>query len=644
MSFLAYLPYGTVAVLMALFAVFVSTRPPAAPPLSRVAQTLQRYESDLSSLRAGHAPCSSGRVVATGHVANLDLVVKAPRLFRKLIDAQLVEPAHLSAADLTDLSGMAGMAAPPVRIASAQQFASAFASFFRRGAATEKLCSDESFFRSLVAMAQTTPDAAAALGGNAAIMSTRLAQSGCGVLLAAPVGERVAELLHPRIELADPQLRRPEDDVHLIVEYAAGPLFPSESDTQLSAPRANRFILTRQQGLDFQLDLFARALRAHAQRLGAVVLSGFHLLDSDSTPAEERRALFREIAALVRSLPATVLTHLEVASTSDASLYADVAAHLLPAVRSVGANEQEIAALDDVLSSGSLADGYASQPEVGAALSRVVRVMQRTNVSRLHLHSIAFQTICLRDAPHPTAAAAAAAAALPWPHPRHSLLEAITTAAKQACDTVRRHCSLSSPLFVSSFFGPRRVISMLMRTHVMTSSLALLCCAVLCSAVLCCAVLCCAVLCCALLCCAVLCCAVLCCAVLCSAVLCCALLCCVVLCCAVLCCAVLCCVVLCCAVLCCVVLCCVVLCCAVLQEVLSPSDLDILFPEVYSFPALSSASASAPLRFSPSDPVQCRRTAADIACCVAPTLVCRQPRRTVGLGDHISASGLTAYL
>jgi ADP-dependent glucokinase len=79
---------------------------------------------------------------------------------------------------------------------------------------------------------------------------------------------------------------------------------------------------------------------------------------------------------------------------------------------------------------------------------------------------------------------------------------------------------------------------------------------------------------------------------------------------------------------------------------LAPEQLELLLPPAYTI-------GESHVRFDPRDPVQCRDVAAASAssgkpayaralrCCVAPVLVCKRPLRTVGLGDHISASGLT---
>jgi hypothetical protein len=48
--------------------------------------------------------------------------------------------------------------------------------------------------------------------------------------------------------------------------------------------------------------------------------------------------------------------------------------------------------------------------------------------------------------------------------------------------------------------------------------------------------------------------------------------------------------------------------------------------------------------FDAARPVRCNTRASGVECCTVPVLACKQPRRLVGLGDKISASGLAVYM
>jgi len=407
----------SIVVVVAAAIYFSSTRlSDSSPPLTRVAVVLNTHLAARELYHQKHKPCSTQKHVGIGYVGNVDLIVNAQRLFRAMIDRHALHPDVFT---------------PRVhsKVNDAQQLGETFSAFFSQGSAVEKFCPNATFFRTVVAAAEASHGASFALGGNAAIMATRLASVGCPVFLGSYAGSQMKKLLHANIRLADPSLASPEDDVHLIIEYGKGELF--SSDAALASPRANRFILTQEMERVLPVAQLAASVTALQSQVGAVILSGFHLFDGQ--PSEARTNKLVEVSQFLKSLPADIISHFELASMSEAQLYADVAKHVLPYSSSMGANEQEIAALHDVLHGRPLnSAGYGAFPSVGSVVPKIVQIMQKIPLTRVHVHSLVFQAICQVSSGR-------------WPDPSYSLLEATMTSLIQACSEVNiemddHHC------------------------------------------------------------------------------------------------------------------------------------------------------------------------------------------------------------
>jgi ADP-dependent phosphofructokinase/glucokinase len=90
--------------------------------------------------------------------------------------------------------------------------------------------------------------------------------------------------------------------------------------------------------------------------------------------------------------------------------------------------------------------------------------------------------------------------------------------------------------------------------------------------------------------------------------------------------------------------CCHVVVVVLVQESIEASKVSLLFPDRFRM------SQNLPEQeLDPHNPVVCDNDSSDakqsgIFCCVTPVLVCNKPKRLVGLGDHISASGLAVYM
>ncbi|KAL6074603.1 ADP-dependent glucokinase [Balamuthia mandrillaris] len=385
--------------------------------------------------------------VALGYNANLDLVARATEVVRSIVGEAPQQ-------DVEELKPQ-----PHAKISSLVAFQQALAHFFTQGSAAERWMEDKREFQQVVAAASSSPTAIFSPGGNAALMAQRFAAEGNVVLLGGPVGSRLASLLDSRISYPSSSSRSSsavdgDDEVHLILEYSKGELWPTSSSS-MKAPRANRFILVhdeRNSMLSGLEELHAALPDFHPDLL---VLAGLHLLsdgeekENDSTEerskeekevdkgilrlhkvAEEMKELAsrRNKFATMTERPAI---HLELASIADSRFLSRLAALLLPTwVDSLGLNEQELGSLLFALSSSTSASNallQPSPPSLSAFVSPDVQTVvdgihslfrwiqaeqqmrrsknseveeeEEVGLTRIHFHSLHFHIVAIRKLP-----------------------------------------------------------------------------------------------------------------------------------------------------------------------------------------------------------------------------------------------------
>jgi hypothetical protein len=323
-------------------------------------------------------------------------------------------------------------------LGTTEDAAGAFLHHARLGAAGER-SSSAAVMGALLGPAYASPSARALLGGNAALMATKLAKLGVSVVLGGRIGPKAASLLHANIHPAAPTAA--EDDTHLILEYKAGETFAGDGGA--GAPRANRFIITS--GVPGEAPAaLAEALGAASHR-GAhvVVLSGLHALEN--IPGEERRATLEGIAGALRGrTPATLPVHVELASVATEAFLREVhQTILLPHAASLGFNEGETAALYEAVGGTYGAPGTPKDraeltglvPKV-AGVSSALRFLFRAmpKLTRAHFHSLAHHVIAHRTVRD--GEGATVSTAHPWaPHPARAAAAGALACAEQACDT-----------------------------------------------------------------------------------------------------------------------------------------------------------------------------------------------------------------
>lgn len=299
-----------------------------------------------------------------------------------------------------------------------------FAYYFRHGAAAERYVSNATLFAELVKVAKSANTAEYHIGGNAPLMARRFAFEGCEVLLGAHMSQKLRAELPESITVAGPEVT--DDDVHLLLEYPAG-----ERWGHLHSPRANRFIIHNDHTNPKMaaIENFVPELEKFKPKL--LVVSALQMMDNFPFEKGQREKHIREVQALMKHMDESVPLHFEMASYTDPTLLHELVEHVLPYSDSLGMNEQELPNLLSILKYGNVSYVADSYPRVATVLDAMRDIYEllkvdapqkggksgdidgRRPLTRLHIHTLAFQAILVaNDSPWKNSLAAAAKAAL----------------------------------------------------------------------------------------------------------------------------------------------------------------------------------------------------------------------------------------
>ena len=283
--------------------------------------------------------------------------------------------------------------------------------FFFLSLVTRRYFSSKEQFGNLVEAAKRLEGAKWAIGGNAPVMAQRFAMEGCTVLLGSLGTQQMAEKLHPSVQLPRTSRRKAkEDDIHLVLEYSAGSTWG-----RYTSPRANRFIVHNDHSnlMMESLPPFASSLKDFNPTL--VVVGGLQLLDNFPLEESLRREKLKQLQGLLASLPPSTRVHFEMASITEEQFLRDILDIVVPYVDSLGMNEQELANLCSFIQHDQVKNIAHSNPRVATALDQTRALFDglsarnastepelassdkgRRSVSRIHVHTLAFQAILVK--------------------------------------------------------------------------------------------------------------------------------------------------------------------------------------------------------------------------------------------------------
>lgn len=199
------------------------------------------------------------------------------------------------------------------------------------------------------------------IGGQAGIMANMLSDMGLkNVLISVPAFQRELQpLLNPNIKVGlrenDSCVMRPINEVnfedqgdlsHYIFEFKQGKyLFDC-----IDCKRDNRFIASSDH-LNTALKInsgFKHCSKLNISGFKLAIISGFHLINSESNKYSNYNSLFSNVEQLLavwKKRNADLLIHLELAAFSDDLLISFVIERIFPRIDSLGLNEQELLSL-----------------------------------------------------------------------------------------------------------------------------------------------------------------------------------------------------------------------------------------------------------------------------------------------------------
>ena len=313
--------------------------------------------------------------------------------------------------------------------------------------------SDQSVFTDWVERAKHMKISRNALGGNAPVMANRLAREGCSVLLGAKMSKEAASQLHGGVQLAGNTTMEHRDDIHLIMEYDKG-----ERWGNYEAPRANRFIIHNDYSNLMLESLDDFVLEVITFQPNLVVIGGLQMMDNFPFDLEIRSRKIQELKAFLLSLPPSTLVHFEMASLVEEFFLKEIISELFPHVDSLGMNEQELANLAGLVTGKNVTTVSDANPRVASALDDMrtlifsLKEIQKgyRKISRLHIHTLAYQAIVTREDSM-------------WKHTPSAAAKASLTASRYVCgshtvDPLKMRLVLDQSFSASVEAGSERVM------------------------------------------------------------------------------------------------------------------------------------------------------------------------------------------
>ncbi|XP_035498175.2 ADP-dependent glucokinase isoform X2 [Scophthalmus maximus] len=335
---------------------------------------------------------------------------------------------------------------------SKEDLKEAFIHYMGHGAAAERFFSDKEVFQRIARAAAEYPGAKLYVGGNAALISQKLASfSDLMVLLCGPVGPKLHEMLDEQI-VVPPDSLQETDEYHLILEYKAGEKWGSTL-----APQANRFIFSHDvsNGEMSSLETFVASLEEFQPDL--VVLSGLHMMEGQGRTLWEER--LKEAVSAISEIRKDIPIHLELASMTDRDYMNSIMQEVMPIVSSIGLNEQELLFLSQA-GEGPHADAaWKGIPDVGRVSDILLWILEQhgrtdpsseADLTRIHFHTLVYHILATVDGY--------------WGNQAAAVMAGARVASCQACGLQSVDVSkveLKAPLeFHSSHFEPREKLSL----------------------------------------------------------------------------------------------------------------------------------------------------------------------------------------
>ena len=254
---------------------------------------------------------------------------------------------------------------------------------------------DKELFRKLVAKSQEIEGTRKMIGGSGLQIGKRLAFEGCQVLAAADSTAELLEMLPENMTAVGNIVD--VDDVHMLLEYPAH--FPWG---KYESQRANRLVLHSDNHNPYlkSMEKFQEKVKDFSPSV--LVVAGLHMLDNfPGFNAGDSGKILEKLSSFLQTVDVPI--HFEMAPFHQETFFDELLQYIIPYSSSMGMNEQELPNLWSKLLYGNITVVSSQKPRVAQVLD-LMRDVYKTSkenygkgrkrqLTRLHVHTLAFQAI-----------------------------------------------------------------------------------------------------------------------------------------------------------------------------------------------------------------------------------------------------------
>nr|CAB3220275.1 ADP-dependent glucokinase-like [Phallusia mammillata] len=326
-----------------------------------------------------------------------------------------------------------------ISTATLEELSEIFAYVYTEGAAATRPMSNLTLYQELIAIAEVVPGARVSLGCVAPVMGNMLAKEGAKVLIGADIDSKYKSFLRPGVSVVG-DTDGHNIDVHIIMEYKTG-----DKWGKYQAVRANRYAIHADHIMPhvYGVEPLWKAYKEFKPDL--VVVGDIHAMDNFPFKPGVRKARLGSVKSfLAETASEGILNHFEFASFVDRELLEDIKENILPHVHSMGMNEQELPNMLSMVRFGKVTQVSDAYPESAQVLDQLRMTYQLIRqkygiLSRIHVHTLAFQAILTRKQS-------------PWRYSRAAAAHASLTATRYVSGNDQIQIETSKLLMNNTFF------------------------------------------------------------------------------------------------------------------------------------------------------------------------------------------------
>lgn len=281
-------------------------------------------------------------------------------------------------------------------VKSEKELLETFAFFFNHSAASSRYVENKDLFHDMATKSLGIQGTRKVVGGSGLQIGKRLAMEGCHVLVAADSTTELMKMLPENVSTVGSLVDN--DDIHLLLEYPAHLLWG-----KFKSQRANRLVLHSDEHNPYlrSLDKFQEKIQEFSPNV--LVVSGLHMLDNfPGFNDGESANILNRLSSFLEAQQIPI--HFEMAPFHQETFFGELLQYIIPYASSMGMNEQELPNLLSKLLYGNVTVVSSQKPRVAKVLDLMRDVYkackenykmgkQMRQLTRLHVHTLAFQAI-----------------------------------------------------------------------------------------------------------------------------------------------------------------------------------------------------------------------------------------------------------